>query len=122
MDQEEFILMKLIIVLGMDSASGEDNNEGGGGGGSTSTFTTTSSLLSTKINQKDFNNPPQLLSLNGRLFVEKLRDSAHSALYSHSPQKSASVSPSEAALRFAKLLHILPKLTASLFGNEGLHI
>nr|CAD2135364.1 unnamed protein product [Meloidogyne enterolobii] len=32
MDQEEFILMKLIIVLGMDSASGEDNNEGGGGG------------------------------------------------------------------------------------------
>lgn len=111
MDQEEFILMKLIIVLGMDSASGEDNNEGGGGGGSTSTFTTTSSLLSPKINQKDFNNPPQLLSLNGRLFVEKLRDSAHSALYSHSPQKSASVSPSEAALRFAKLLHILPKLT-----------
>uniref|UniRef100_A0A915MGT1 Nuclear receptor domain-containing protein n=1 Tax=Meloidogyne javanica TaxID=6303 RepID=A0A915MGT1_MELJA len=59
---------------------------------------------------------------NGRIFVEKLRDSAHSALYSHSPQKSASVSPSEAALRFAKLLHILPKLTASLFGNEGLHI
>uniref|UniRef100_A0A1I8BUW0 NR LBD domain-containing protein n=1 Tax=Meloidogyne hapla TaxID=6305 RepID=A0A1I8BUW0_MELHA len=109
MDQEEFILMKLIIVLGMDSASGEDNE------GTTTTFRSENFnyLLSPKsaINQNDCNNPPQLLSINGRHFVEKLRDSAHSALYSHSPQKSASTSSSEAALRFAKLLHILPKLT-----------
>ncbi|CAK5010137.1 unnamed protein product [Meloidogyne enterolobii] len=107
MDQEEFILMKLIIVLGMDSASGEDNNEGGGGGGSTSTTTTTSSLLSPKINQKDVNNPPQLLSSKGRLFVEKLRDSAHSALYSHTPQKSASLI-SRDLIENIRMVHTFP--------------
>ncbi|KAF7627282.1 NR LBD domain-containing protein [Meloidogyne graminicola] len=109
LDQEEFILMKLIIVLGMDSASGEENNEGINNSNNNNL-----SSSSSFINQNNWVNPPQLLSINGRNFIEKLRDSAHSALYNHSPHKStssSSFSSSEAALRFAKLLHILPKLT-----------
>ncbi|KAL3117255.1 hypothetical protein niasHT_007658 [Heterodera trifolii] len=92
LDQEEFVMVKLIIVLAMDS-NGIGDLEG----------------------QRSPAAPRgNLLSVSGQNFVERLRDNVHSALYNHSPQRlppfcSASL-PSDAALRFAKLLHILPKL------------
>uniref|UniRef100_A0A914GRB0 Uncharacterized protein n=1 Tax=Globodera rostochiensis TaxID=31243 RepID=A0A914GRB0_GLORO len=89
LDQEEFVMVKLIIVLAMDSSGigdVEDQNPV----------------------------PPQgnLLSASGQHFVQRLRDSVHSALYNHSPKRAPtnSFASSDAALRFAKLLHILPNL------------
>uniref|UniRef100_A0A1I8BSS3 NR LBD domain-containing protein n=1 Tax=Meloidogyne hapla TaxID=6305 RepID=A0A1I8BSS3_MELHA len=73
MDQEEeFILMKLIIVLGMDLVFGEDNE-----------------VTTTSFRSEDFSSlSPQLLSINGRHFVEKLRKFACVALYHHSLRKA----------------------------------
>lgn len=51
------------------------------------------------------------LSINAEEYVSKLRDRVHAALYQHCTNSAQSNDSSSAALRFAKLLHLLPKLT-----------
>lgn len=130
-------MMKLIIALALVDTTNEDNeqedNQPGEGDNQGIPMPTNTSLLATfcpsshSIGQAT----GHLLSPSARQFVEKLRDQTHAALYQHSPTGgncgssssselscsssfvASSSSSSDAALRFAKLLHILPKLTVS---------